>query len=94
VPHLRIKETDRLKAVATELAKTGVNVKELDDGLVIEGLQSKNLTGATIETYDDHRIAMAFSLAGLKIPDITIENPGCVVKSFPNYWDVFFDVIK
>lgn len=95
VPHLRIKETDRLKAVATELAKTGVSVKELDDGLVIDGLQSKEQAmGAVIETYDDHRIAMALSLAGLKIPNITIENPGCVIKSFPNYWDVFFDVIK
>jgi 3-phosphoshikimate 1-carboxyvinyltransferase len=95
VPHLRIKETDRLKAVAAELTKIGVNVQELDDGLVIEGMKSEDkIASAVIKTYDDHRIAMAFSLAGLKIPDITIENPDCVAKSFPNYWDVFFDVIK
>jgi len=86
VPHLRYKETDRLKAVATELRKCGVEVEELEDGLVITGAQE--LRGAEIETYEDHRIAMAFAILGLSVPGIVIRNPACVAKSFPNFWQV------
>ncbi len=87
VAHLRIKETDRLAAVATELKRLGARVEELEDGLIIYG--GASLRPATIETYDDHRIAMAFSLVGLKVAGVQIKDPGCVAKSFPNYWEVF-----
>ncbi len=87
VPHLRYKETDRLKAVATELSKLGVSVIELDDGLIIEG--QNEFHGAEIETYNDHRIAMSFAILGLVVPGIRIKNPACVVKSFPNFWEIF-----
>ncbi len=85
VAHLRIKETDRLKAVATELGRMGGHVEELEDGLVVHG--GKPLHGARIHTYDDHRIAMAFAVAGLVVPDVEIEDPGCVQKSFPDFWE-------
>jgi len=87
VAHLRIKETDRLKAVATELGRLGIEVKELDDGLVIQGGGSPR--GALIETYDDHRIAMAFAVLALRIPQVSIKDPGCVRKSFPEFWQVW-----
>ncbi len=87
VPHLRYKETDRLRAVAVELRKCGVNVEELEDGLIIEG--TERLFSAEIETYDDHRIAMAFAILGLVTPGIVIRNPDCVAKSFPDFWKVF-----
>ncbi|MEJ5300461.1 MAG: 3-phosphoshikimate 1-carboxyvinyltransferase [Thermodesulforhabdaceae bacterium] len=87
VGHLRIKESDRLRAVASELGKLGVRVEEGEDFLVIYGGTAKK--GADIETYDDHRVAMAFSLAGLKIPGVRIKNPDVVKKSFPEYWFVW-----
>lgn len=86
-PHLRYKETDRIKAVATELTKLGVKVEELPDGLVIYG--QDNFQPASINTYDDHRIAMAFSILALKAGPLQIENPLCVSKSFPNFWELF-----
>jgi 3-phosphoshikimate 1-carboxyvinyltransferase len=86
VAHLRHKESDRLAAVATELAKMGIEVRESEDGLVIRGGAPK---GALIHTYDDHRIAMSFAVAGLKIPGVTIEDPECVAKSFPDFWQFF-----
>jgi len=84
VPHLRIKESDRLAALATELKKMGVRVAEREDGLIIEG---DTPHGAAIETYNDHRIAMSFAVLGLVVPGIRIQNPGCVDKSFPGFWD-------
>lgn len=80
---LRYKETDRLTALATELSKIGAEVVVGDDSLrVVPGAHR----GARIETYDDHRMAMAFSLAGLVIPGVVIDNPGCVAKTWPGYW--------
>ncbi len=86
VPHLRYKETDRLRAVATELNKCGAQVEELEDGLIIEG--KPQLQGTEIETYEDHRMAMAFAILGLVTPGMVIRNPACVAKSFPNFWQV------
>ena len=83
VPHLRIKESNRLAALAAELQKIGVRAEEKDDGLVIEGSSPH---GAEIETYNDHRIAMSFAVLGLAIPGIRINNEGCVEKSFPGFW--------
>ncbi len=86
VAHLKAKESDRLAAVATELSKMGVQAKCTDDGLIITGGKPH---GAEIETYNDHRIAMCFSVAGLVTPGVKILGEKCVEKSFPNYWEVF-----
>ncbi len=87
VGHIRHKETDRIAALAAELRKLGAGVDELADGLVIEPPAPAKLTPARIDTYDDHRMAMSFALAGLKIPGVTILDPGCVAKTYPGFWD-------
>ncbi len=92
VAHLRIKETDRLKAVATELSKMGGSVRELPDGLVIEG--GHQLRPTIINTYDDHRIAMCFAVAGLRVPGLVIQDPACVAKSFPDFWDRWHSMLE
>lgn len=84
VPNLRIKETDRLAALATELTKLGAEVDEHPDGLTI---QPGPLRGASIATYDDHRMAMAFSIAGLRVPGVVIQDIECVSKTWPGYFE-------
>ncbi|MGD2000909.1 MAG: 3-phosphoshikimate 1-carboxyvinyltransferase, partial [Desulfobacterales bacterium] len=86
VAHLRAKESDRLGAVAAELTKMGIEADCTGSGLRIVG---GNPQGAAIDTYNDHRIAMSFALAGLKVPGIKIKDETCVKKSFPNFWEVF-----
>jgi 3-phosphoshikimate 1-carboxyvinyltransferase len=86
VAHIRHKETDRIAALATELRKLGARVDEQPDGLVIDPPAPEVLHGARIATYNDHRMAMAFALAGLRIPDVTIVDPGCVAKTYPGFW--------
>ena len=85
VSHLRIKESDRLSAVAKELTRTGIKVVEKEDGLIIHGGKPK---GARIDTYNDHRIAMSFAIMGLKVGGMKISNPLCVNKSFPDFWNL------
>lgn len=85
VAHLHGKESDRLLAVASELGKMGIETQSQDAGMVITGGTPQ---GAEIETYNDHRIAMSFAMAGLKTPGTIIRNPGCVEKSFPEFWNV------
>lgn len=80
---LRIQESDRVEALRVELSKCGAKVVE--DGDTLE-IQPSQLHGAEIETYDDHRIAMCFSTLGLKVPGMRIRNPGCVGKTFPNFY--------
>jgi len=82
----RLKETDRVTATCTELRRLGVQVDEHSDGLTI--YPASRFRAASIHTYDDHRIAMAFSLIGLSIPGIEIEDPACVSKTFPNFFEV------
>jgi 3-phosphoshikimate 1-carboxyvinyltransferase len=82
----RFKETDRVHATCTELERLGVQVEEHEDGLTIH--PCKKFNPATIQTYNDHRMAMAFSLIGLRAPGVTIENPECVSKTFPNFFEV------
>jgi len=82
----RVKETDRITAVCTQLTKLGVTVEEFDDGMLIH--PCGELHPAIINTYNDHRMAMAFSLIGLRTPGVQIENPGCVSKTFPAFFDV------
>jgi 3-phosphoshikimate 1-carboxyvinyltransferase len=84
--NLRVKETDRLHALATELGKLGVAVTELPDGLHIAG-DPAALHGADIATYDDHRMAMCFGMAGARLPGIRIDDPGCVAKTYPGFWN-------
>ena len=83
VPNLRIKETDRLAALERELAKLGARAEAGPDWLAIE---PGPLHGAAIETYDDHRMAMAFALAGLRVPGVVIRDPRCVAKTWPDYF--------
>ena len=80
---LKDKETNRLLALQTELAKMNIQTKISSDYIVIEGGEPR---GAEIETYNDHRMAMAFAMAGVKIPGMVIENPEVVGKSFPEFW--------
>ena len=82
----RVKETDRVHATCTELARLGVQVEEHEDGMTIYPCQT--FKPANIQTYNDHRMAMAFSLIGLRFDGVTIENPACVSKTFPNYFEV------
>jgi len=90
IAHLRIKECDRLHVMAVELAKMGARVQELDDSLIIEGKDTDNpMHGAEIETYNDHRIAMSFAVAGLVVPGVKILGEDCVAKSFPDFWERF-----
>lgn len=89
IAHLRIKECDRLSAVVTELTKMGAKVEEYPDSMVIHGDGGESLHGAEIETYNDHRMAMCFAVAGLRIPGVKILGEGCVGKSFPDFWERF-----
>ena len=83
----RLKETERLQAVSNELQKLGAEIEEGSDFLVITPPQK--IKPAEIETYDDHRMAMAFSLAACHGVPITIQNPHCVSKSFPEFFELF-----
>jgi 3-phosphoshikimate 1-carboxyvinyltransferase len=82
----RVKETDRVAAMCAELRRLGVSVEEYPDGLKIYPVE--HITPATVKTYDDHRMAMAFALTALRSKGVSIENPGCVAKTFPNFFDV------
>ena len=82
--HLPIKESDRLGALEAELTRLGARVESGPDWLRIE---PGALHGATIETYDDHRMAMSFALAGLRVPGVEIAGPSCVGKTWPDYFD-------
>jgi 3-phosphoshikimate 1-carboxyvinyltransferase len=86
VGNLRIKETDRLSALETELRRLGAVARAGRDELVVEPAPGA-YRGAAIETYDDHRMAMALALAGLRIPGVEILDPGCVRKTWPDYFD-------
>jgi len=84
VAHLRIKESNRLAAVVTELNRVGIKAREMPEGLVIQG---GKMRPAKIETYNDHRMAMSFAIAGLLERGIEISDKKCVDKSFPAFWE-------
>ena len=86
----RLKETERMKAVTTELRKLGAEVEEGEDYLIID--PPDQIQSTEIETYDDHRMAMAFSLAACGAESVTILDPGCVSKTFPDYFEVLKSV--
>lgn len=83
----RVKETDRLAAMSTELRKVGATVEEGHDYITV--IPPSELHHACIDTYDDHRIAMCFSLVALGDTAITINDPGCTAKTFPDYFQRF-----
>ncbi len=89
VAHLKAKECDRLAAVMTELGRMGIATESDGNDLTVVGGVPK---GADIETYDDHRIAMSFAVAGLRAAGTRIQNERCVGKSFPDFWHVFHQV--
>jgi len=83
---LRLQESNRLRAMVTELRRVGARAEEHSDGFTVWPAREGDLHGASIQTYDDHRIAMTFSILGLKVPGIRIKNPRCVIKTFPNFF--------
>ncbi len=85
---LRIKECDRLNAIATELNKLGGKVQELTDSLIIDGVES--FVGGNVSSYDDHRIAMSMAIASTRCKEVLIiDNKKCVAKSYPSFWEDF-----
>jgi 3-phosphoshikimate 1-carboxyvinyltransferase len=86
IAHLRGHETDRLKALATELNRLGGDVIETDDGLVI---RPRKLHGGTFGTYDDHRLATAAAVLGLRVPGVVVENVGTTAKTLPGFTDLW-----
>ena len=87
VGNLRVKETDRLAALRNELTKLGAVVKIDGDDLHITPPHNGKITPADIDTYDDHRMAMSFAVAGLRAPGVRIKDPMCVNKTYPNYFE-------
>ena len=88
----RVKETDRLAAMATELRKLGAEIEEGSDFLKIT--PGKLKPGVAIDTYDDHRMAMSFSLVALGGVPVRINDPDCVAKTFPAYFEAFAGVAR
>lgn len=90
----RVKETDRIHAMHTELEKLGAKVESGEDWIRIHPMQSSQWKAASIETYDDHRMAMCFALAAFGPVPVTILDPGCVSKTFPEFFSVFQELIQ
>ena len=86
IEHTRWQETDRIAAMVAQLRRLGVKVEEHRDGVTIAPSKPE---GSTIDTYKDHRVAMSFALVGLRVPGIRINDPGCVNKTFPTYFDIW-----
>lgn len=91
VENLRYKESDRVEAIINGLSLMGINTRFEDNNLYIQG---GNPHGGVINTFNDHRIAMSFAVAGLGVNGQKIENPQCVAKSFPGFWDAFAGLSK
>ena len=90
IKHIRCQESDRIAAVCRELSKMGIRCEEREDGMTIHpGMPGPSL----VKTYDDHRMAMGFSLTGLRSPGIVIADPGCCRKTFEDYFEVFQQII-
>jgi 3-phosphoshikimate 1-carboxyvinyltransferase len=91
VSHLQYKESDRLAAIIGNIRRLqGKAFLEKDDLII----HPSTLQGVSLPTYNDHRIAMSFAMAGLRIPGVRIENPGCVEKSFPEFWEYFDQLVS
>ena len=94
IGHIRLQESDRLSGIATELKRTGVHVEETEDSVTVYPITSETSGPILIETYNDHRMAMGFSLLGLKTPGIVINDPVCCSKTFENYFEVLDSIIE
>lgn len=92
--NLRIKETDRLSALATELRRLGADVEEERAGLTVHPLVRPPQGPVTLETYGDHRMAMALAVAGARLPGVVIRDPGCVAKTYPSFFDDFLAMLS
>lgn len=88
---IKYHETDRLQAIVTELQRLGIRAEETSDGLIIYPGAPQP---AEVATYDDHRMAMALSLIGLRVEGIRIANPGCTAKTFANYFEIFEKLVR
>ena len=91
VGHMRLQETDRIHAMAAELARAGVQVHERKDGLTIYPSQPR---ATAFNTYDDHRIAMSLSILALRVPGCSILNPSCVNKTYPGFFDMLDGLVR
>lgn len=91
VGHIRFQESNRIAAIVTELGRLGIGCKERSDGLEI---YPAAVQPGRVCTYDDHRMAMAFALIGLRVPGIVIENPGCCAKTFENYFELLEEIAE
>lgn len=87
VGNMRIKETDRLAAMTTELSRLGARVEEGDDELTVHPLAVPPPGPVLLETYGDHRMAMSLAVAGARLPNVIIKDPGCVAKTYPDFFD-------
>jgi 3-phosphoshikimate 1-carboxyvinyltransferase len=92
VRHLEYKESNRIEAIQENIRRLGGRTEYSDGNLLI--IPQKTYTGASIDTFDDHRIAMSFAIAGLRIPGVVIENPHCVAKSYPRFWEDFDEWVE
>jgi len=86
IGHIRLQESDRIHAIATELTRLGISCEEKSDAITIHPGKPR---AAVVQTYEDHRMAMAFALIGLRAEGVTIDNPMCCRKTFENYFDMF-----
>jgi 3-phosphoshikimate 1-carboxyvinyltransferase len=87
---IKYHESNRLRAISNELNRMGIDCRETEDGLLIRPGIPKPVT---VETYEDHRMAMAFALVGLRTPGIRIANPGCTAKTFEGYFDRLTEIV-
>jgi 3-phosphoshikimate 1-carboxyvinyltransferase len=94
VAHIRRQECDRIRAIAENLGALGVAVREFEDGVEIQPWPAAARRGAVLKTFGDHRVAMAFSLIGLAVPGVVIDDPDCVAKTFPDFWAVLDSLRK
>lgn len=90
VGHIRFQESDRINAIVTEMRRMGIRCEEVpeEDGIRIYPIDAKEIRETSVETYEDHRMAMSFTLIGLKTGRIIIKNPGCCRKTFENYFEI------
>ena len=96
IAHIRGQECDRIHAMVENLTALGINVEELEDGVRIYPLDTNKVDASQkvmIHTFEDHRVAMAFTLTGLRIPGVVIENPECCRKTFENYFDIWDEIL-
>ena len=91
IGHIRLQECDRIRAITENLTALGITVEEADDTVTIH---PGAMHGAEIQTYEDHRVAMAFALCGLRTEGVKILDPGCCKKTFAEYFTILDGVLK